>query len=170
MENAQNHCVICKYCNESVSPGFKRCPFCGSLLETDTFEKERVDTAQDEISMDEAAGRTQGLDTGDNTNIHNRDKAGKTKTKNDLSSQKKNTNTSSGEIKMLGNGIKVFLVTITNLLPGIGQLLGVIIGIALMGGAKNPDKRSFGKAIFVSSLFVFVFMLILFSLLAVYYA
>ena len=52
--------------------------------------------------------------------------------------------------------MKVFITTICNLVPGIGQLVGVIIAIVFMNTEGDTDKRSFGLALLVSSIVVFV--------------
>ncbi|HPD01496.1 MAG TPA: hypothetical protein PLA01_09140 [Acetivibrio sp.] len=76
----------------------------------------------------------------------------------------------SDRVPSMGNGVKVFLVTLSNLLPGIGQLIGVIAGIVFMNAEEDKDKKSFGRAILISSMVVFLIMMILFGLLAAYFA
>jgi len=76
----------------------------------------------------------------------------------------------STHVSPMGNGFKVFLVTVSNLLPGIGQLIGVIAGIVFMNAGEDKDRQSFGKAILISSVIVFLIMMILFGLLAIYFA
>lgn len=56
----------------------------------------------------------------------------------------------------LTNAMKVFITTICNFIPGIGQLVGVIIAIVFMNTEGDTDKRSFGVALLVSSIVVFV--------------
>ncbi|NLL05387.1 MAG: hypothetical protein GX270_06270 [Clostridiaceae bacterium] len=56
----------------------------------------------------------------------------------------------------LTNAMKVFITTICNFVPGIGQLIGVIIAIVFMNNEDDTDKRSFGVALLVSSIVVFV--------------
>lgn len=58
--------------------------------------------------------------------------------------------------KPLSNGLKVFLTMLFTLLPGIGQLAGIITAIVFMSADGDTDRRSFGIAILVASLAMFV--------------
>lgn len=54
-----------------------------------------------------------------------------------------------------GNGLKVFITATATIIPGLGQLVGIIIAILFMN-SENDDKRSFGVALMVTSLIVFL--------------
>ncbi len=56
----------------------------------------------------------------------------------------------------ISNAMKVFITSICSLVPGLGQLIGVIIAIVFMNSEGDTDKRSFGVALLVNSLIVFV--------------
>jgi hypothetical protein len=56
----------------------------------------------------------------------------------------------------LSNGLKVFLTMLFTLLPGIGQLAGIITAIVFMSADGDNDRRSFGVALLVASLAMFV--------------
>jgi len=56
----------------------------------------------------------------------------------------------------LSNGMKVFLTVIFTLIPGIGQLAGIITAIIFMNNEYDSDRKSFGVAILVASLIMFV--------------
>ena len=56
----------------------------------------------------------------------------------------------------LSNAMKVFLTSLSNFIPGLGQLIGVIIAIVYMNTEGDTDKRSFGLALLVNSIIVFV--------------
>ena len=56
----------------------------------------------------------------------------------------------------LSNGLKVFLTMLFTLLPGIGQLAGIITAIVFMSTDGDNDRRSFGVAILVASLAMFI--------------
>ena len=58
----------------------------------------------------------------------------------------------------LGNGMKVFLTLVFALLPGIGQLAGIITAIAFMSSNDDSDRRSFGSALLVANIIMFVLM------------
>jgi len=56
---------------------------------------------------------------------------------------------------ILSNGLKVFLTILFTIIPGIGQIAGIITAIVFMG-SPDQDKKSFGVAILVASLIMFV--------------
>ncbi|HHV95438.1 MAG TPA: hypothetical protein GXX37_03015 [Clostridiaceae bacterium] len=70
---------------------------------------------------------------------------------------------------VLTNGMKVFITVISSVVPGLGQIAGIILAIIFMNSEDDVDKRSFGVALLVASLILFViscfscFLLILFS-------
>ncbi len=57
----------------------------------------------------------------------------------------------------LSNGMKVFLTVICTIIPGIGQLAGIITAIVFMNSEDDSDRKSFGVALLVASLIMFVF-------------
>lgn len=56
----------------------------------------------------------------------------------------------------LSNGLKVFLTILFTIIPGIGQLAGIITAIVFMSADGDKDRKSFGVAILVASLIMFV--------------
>lgn len=56
----------------------------------------------------------------------------------------------------LGNGMKVFLTILFTMIPGLGQLAGIITAIVFMNADDDADRKSFGVAILVASLIMFV--------------
>ena len=56
----------------------------------------------------------------------------------------------------LSNGLKVFLTLLFALLPGIGQLAGIITAIVFMNSEGDKDRRSFGVALLVACIIMFV--------------
>lgn len=56
---------------------------------------------------------------------------------------------------ILSNGLKVFLTILFTVIPGIGQIAGIITAIIFMG-STDQDRKSFGVAILVASLIMFV--------------
>lgn len=60
--------------------------------------------------------------------------------------------TKSGDI---GNPKKVLLAVVCAAVPGLGQIAGAIAGLVYMDSA-NEDRRSFGKALFIASIVMFV--------------
>jgi len=51
----------------------------------------------------------------------------------------------------------VFLTVLFTLLPGIGQLAGIITAIVFMNADGDKDRKSFGVALLVACLILFVF-------------
>lgn len=61
--------------------------------------------------------------------------------------------------KPLGNSLKVLFTVICTIIPGFGQLAGVIIGILFMNSEdekSGADKKSFGLALIIASIVVFI--------------
>lgn len=56
----------------------------------------------------------------------------------------------------LSNGLKVFLTMLFTLLPGIGQIAGIITAIVFMSTDGDEDRRSFGVALLVASIVMFI--------------
>ncbi len=59
-------------------------------------------------------------------------------------------------INPLSNGMKVFLTMLFTIIPGIGQLAGIITAIVFMNAEGDSDRKSFGVALLVGSLIMFV--------------
>lgn len=60
--------------------------------------------------------------------------------------------------KQINNWTKVILTAVACILPGIGQIIGVIVGLILLSSDTDSDKRSFGAALLTISLIAFVIM------------
>ena len=56
----------------------------------------------------------------------------------------------------MSNWLKVILSAIAVFIPGIGQIIGIIIGLVYVANDLNSDKRSFGAALITVSIIVFV--------------
>lgn len=63
-----------------------------------------------------------------------------------------------GDRPPLSNGLKVFLTMLFTWLPFIGQIAGIITAIVFMSTDGDEDRRSFGVALLVATLVVFVLM------------
>ncbi|HOM02382.1 MAG TPA: zinc ribbon domain-containing protein [Acetivibrio sp.] len=217
---------VCSFCGENIASDFKRCPYCGSLLETDatysyddpqdTFntEKENIATdhsayrfdktindstsvadftgqavsgqqyvkySEDDFALKEALENSETLDKGpepakktDNAGgnagvpkpeIRHADTATPKPINEIVNNMYANT-----QKKSLGNGMKVFMVMLSNLLPGIGQLFGVIAAIVFMSVEGDKDRKSFGKALLISSVIAFVITVLAFAFLTLCFA
>lgn len=67
---------------------------------------------------------------------------------------------------LMSNWTKVFLCALSVIIPGIGQIIGIISGLVLVSNDSDPDKRTYGAALLTVSLIVFVIMLIFWFLFA----
>lgn len=60
----------------------------------------------------------------------------------------------------MSNWTKVFLCALAVLIPGIGQIVGIIAGLVMVSNDNDSDKRSYGAALLTVSLIVFIIQLI----------
>lgn len=141
MDSTDSGLKRCNFCNEEIPAGSGRCPYCGSLLEVlvdeDAFGASKVKPSEEAPGDMPAASAAP--DTGAKVPAYN-------------------APTGFREYKRLplGNGLKVFLTIIFTLIPGLGQLAGIITAIVFMNMDDDPDRKSFGVAILVASLVMFV--------------
>lgn len=56
----------------------------------------------------------------------------------------------------MGNWAKVILAALAVFIPGIGQIIGIIVGLVFISNDINADKRSYGAALVTVSLVVFI--------------
>lgn len=128
----------CEYCGESIHINTRRCPFCGSIVSE--VPKEII---SDEESPSTYAESSNGQDE---------------KEQFDVSTAGVNFEVRNNQIqqKPLSNAKKVFLTALSSIIPGFGQLIGIICAIVFMSDETDSDRRSFGKALMVSSLIIFV--------------
>jgi hypothetical protein len=59
------------------------------------------------------------------------------------------------QINRLSNNMKVFL-TVVSTIPWIGQLIGIISAIVFMNSEYDADRKSFGLALLIASISLFV--------------
>lgn len=64
------------------------------------------------------------------------------------------------------NWTKVILSAISVLIPGIGQLMGIILGLVFVSNDINLDKRSFGAALLTVSIITFILLSIFWYMFA----
>lgn len=57
---------------------------------------------------------------------------------------------------VLSNWTKVVLTSLSALIPGIGQIVGIIIGLVLVSNDTDNDKRTFGMALLTISIITFI--------------
>lgn len=56
----------------------------------------------------------------------------------------------------VSNWTKVILTALAVMLPGIGQIIGIIVGLVFVSNDIDTDKRSFGAALLTISVVAFV--------------
>lgn len=151
----------CVFCGESIPLRAGRCPYCGSILETrsddggvgtGTAGRDGAGNVQDPRS-DDAGGQH-------NAGTYGRFNAGDSFYAGGGPNTRGGPGTGGtynggGPTKPLSNGMKVFLTAVFTLVPGIGQLAGIITAILFMNSEDDGDRKSFGAAILVLSLVMF---------------
>ncbi len=137
------------YCQEAIPLGVGRCPYCGSILEVSADESDitiDVEEAQDGDAGTEAVQNSQPSPGSESTTVGRPNP-----TRQQRPGEPRRTSYG------LSNGMKVFLTVIFTIIPGFGQLAGIITAIVFMNSEDDDDKKSFGVAILVASLIMFVF-------------
>jgi hypothetical protein len=166
MNNADNGNKVCSFCGENISIDFKRCPYCGSQLEANQVQSQdsSIDSSIDN-SIDNSNFEYSKTQYNDLNSTSPKDSMGSANGIENISTRveheqyKGKHNTAESMIQpSMSNNMKVFLTTLCNIVPGLGQLAGVIIAIVLMNAEGDTDKKSFGLALLVTSLIVFVIM------------
>jgi hypothetical protein len=172
--NAQKKC---DFCGESIPVSANRCPYCASILEVtvdNTFDPSGTeqqslfhenDAGTDETGADQVNGQDRGqmqqndAGTGQNQQEPGRWQSGyqdPNAVKRPYYPRNHQPVMQSGSKAPMGNGMKVFLTMVFTLLPGIGQLAGIITAIVLMSSNDDSDRRSFGSALLVANIVMFV--------------
>lgn len=174
MEIRNGNTKKCSFCGMDVQSNASRCPYCSSLLDVKIDEKNYLDMQKEQhassVNDEEPAeyivnpqvkaaeGKIPetkpAVDHGNNY----------TKDYNSEYQQYYNSNRqeyyrpvyNGGSHEPLSNGLKVFLTILFTVIPGLGQLAGIITGIVFMNSDDNKDKKSFGVAILVASIIMFV--------------
>jgi hypothetical protein len=120
----------CRYCGETLDRFSRRCSHCGSLQPRykPAAKKNKPVVLREDIEGDGFI--LLGDSTG--TRKNRRDK-----------------------VTPIGNGEKVLLSIICAILPGVGQIAGVIASLIFMY-SEHADSRSFGRALFAASVVMFV--------------
>ena len=176
----------CMFCGESIPSGAARCAYCGSILEVTATQFDQPDETQTEtIHHDQDIVETQyENDTQADVNSGNTGTPQGQVSEKDTqwngnpipqengsyiqpqpyrpiqgnsgpNYQNRYQNQQDGDGASLSNGMKVFLTILFTVIPGIGQVAGIITAIVFMSSTQK-DRKSFGVAILVASLIMFV--------------
>ena len=164
---------ICSFCGEVINPFQKRCPYCGSLLtkmtEKDTLGAEIKETCSNNVE-ETITEKGDDLVFG---NSHEEGHSDRELLGLDDSLESNDTNLpnpvvidtdSDNAVHHMGNKMKVFLATIFAIIPGIGQIAGLITAIIFMN-SRSGDKKSYGKALFTACIIVFILTTMFYFLL-----
>lgn len=179
-----NQQKICGFCGESIPAGAGRCPYCGSILEVEinndyniSRDNSSADNTNASNNGNEQINYDQGTDIQDqNTSGSDAENGGQqayneaggrqpqqpvykssVQNSNNQYVPYSQSNSNYEKRKQLSNGIKVLLTAIAVAIPGLGQLAGIIAAIIFMNAEGDSDRKSFGVALLVASLIIFVF-------------
>lgn len=167
METSDGKNKLCRYCGEEIPADSGRCQFCGSLLDekTASYSVPRGKGSQvtlayisDPLNDSEPAmAEEQNTEADYGKSVHEPVQAeeGQEQVQEPAKMQEPEQEEQEHR-KALSNAKKVFTTMICTLIPGIGQLVGVIIGIILSNIEGDEDRNSFGRALLVSSVFAFL--------------
>lgn len=183
MDNLDTERKKCGYCGEEIQAFSRRCPFCGSIQEKPDASKNAVlsgsaaeapyvesgiDTpdpdTQSAIKLPSYEGNEQICEEKRNSGIP--EKGFSTEMRPEHSREGFNS-TAYGAVRPLSNRFKVSLTVIASIIPGIGQLVGIIAAIAFINEADDPDRYSFGRSLLTASIIVFVLSCIFYGMLLV---
>lgn len=188
MNSLNENNKICRTCSELSPVELEKCQYCGSELKDlvedmnsdldlkitigrKTAEKEVEEInnpeilpyANNEIHIDETDEKPDRSIIEDQIQFN--DIFG-FKTTNEIPEKTKNA---VKELKedSISNNRKVLLAVICSIVPGFGQSFCLILSLGFMNSEENEDRKSFGNALFVASLVMFVITCIVSFLIAV---
>lgn len=157
----------CGFCGEEIRADSRRCPYCGSLLEVKfdeisifdaNKEAEQVPQGTSDTGITEAPAA--GADGGENEETEKIEAPGAVTAARTYYKRPAGTGK-----RPLSNGMKVFLTTLSAVVPGLGQLIGVICAIVFVNSEEDADRRSFGVALLVASVVLFMLSFFCFFLM-----
>lgn len=140
MDTTEKNNKSCLSCGEGILAEARRCPYCGSLQNTGT---EAVEPEPSQAAVESAAP----ADEETVPDVHNHE----VKRDPQYNELLKDTPV----IKKMSNGMKAFILTLCTIIPGFGQVAGIIVSIVLMNSEDN-DRKTFGKVLLIAMLLVFL--------------
>ncbi|HOJ80085.1 MAG TPA: hypothetical protein PLG72_04465 [Clostridiales bacterium] len=154
-----NELKKCGFCGESIPANATRCPYCASILEipVDDSYARAGDGVTDDQGLDQE--QQNGFSTGSDQQYPADRQPGyqdPNTSNRPYYAEHRQSMMQNGGKAPLGNGLKVFLTLLFALLPGIGQLAGIITAIVFMSSSDDSDRRSFGSALLVANLILFI--------------
>ena len=166
MDNGNENSKKCSYCGMDIPADARRCSYCGSLLEVKADQN--VFKSPQDAEPPSWKGETPNTENGEGITGYKADSQAQPEVRQVFEA---NTAYNSGnsyrqDYKMpsygrssrepLSNGLKVFLTILFTVIPGIGQLAGIITAIVFMNADDDADRKSFGVALLVASIILFV--------------
>jgi len=155
----------CNYCGEKVALNSRKCPYCGSVIEVKT-EEIKNETIKSSIEANEEVSKAQTSEEKYN-DIQKASNVVNSITSSPLNNYNYSMQENKRKINPIGNGMKVFLTALSCVVPMIGQIAGIIIAIVFMNVKGDEDRKSFGVALLIVSIIMFVLTFIAFIILLV---
>lgn len=167
----------CITCNELSPADFNKCQYCGSeLIELPDNIYSDMNLKISIGRIDENEPRTKDSFQEDGPRTYMEEEADQVETVmedeqmkfNDIFGFKSDNHVIKEEpkTKNISNRKKVFLTIICSIIPGLGQLFCLILSLSYINTEDNEDIKSFGQALFVAALVMFVFSCIISFLIA----
>ncbi len=181
-----NRTKRCSYCGEEIAFDDRRCPFCCSLLNDNQFDTSAF------YNNEFVQPYNNGWNPPPDNNFYNYNEynqippyyqqplqpqpetvqnqtyaSPEMQSWNNVQSQPMQSDsleTNTGE-NAFSTRFKVFLTAACSVVPGLGQLAGIIISIILLNSEDNEDKKKFGASLMLSSVVTFAFQCIMIFLL-----
>lgn len=182
-----NRTKRCSYCGEEIAFDDRRCPFCCSLLNDNQFNTSAF--YGNDFVQPYYNGWYPPVDNVYNSNQYNqmppfglqsiapqpeiKQNQAYSSTEmegwNNIQGQPTQDNSvnSNTEENAFTTRSKVFLTAACSVVPGLGQLAGIIISIILLNSEDSEDKRKFGTSLMLASVVTFAFQCIIIFLLVI---
>lgn len=165
MDNGNENTKKCGYCGSEITVKAGRCPYCGSMLQVNVEENiyanpldAEVKSGEGDIASNEKSEDLTGFKADTRQQSDTGPALGSKPVWNTGASYRPDYKMpSAGNGRgTLSNGLKVFLTILFTVIPGIGQLAGIITAIVFMNADDDADRKSFGVALLVASIVMFL--------------
>ena len=181
----------CNFCREDIPVDLTRCPYCGSLLEISSYNEDNTididETPSHKDSMEEKIGHEGSLLTSDNMDSSRAQEEIQTEIQTEYQTEPQRESQTNANITEdfscteanqriacekntaesdLGEWGKLIISAISVLIPGIGQIIGVIAAIHFMN-SEDKVRKSFGLNLMIASITIFILFLVGFFILGI---
>lgn len=146
----------CEFCSEEIHINSRRCPFCAGIQKEIPSENEDLNApAPDQPDNEVREIRLEKKDE----QFENHEEKNQEEVKKESPIWYTDPNAANYEARqtepMISNGLKVFLSVVSSVIPGVGQIIGIISAIIFMSNEQDSDSKSFGKSLLIASLIMF---------------